>query len=166
MKKERGFTLLEILLAMIILAVGGVSVISLFAAGVSLQYDSAINQRRALILADVVADAQQTLDAYAPTDKKPLPPDIAKRAAPQFPRDFEVAVTFREVGICPPGEGAEARISLFYKGRELPAVRRVLQRTVFTEKELEGSLSYEEEKSADAQGSKKSTGDSDNTEHK
>ncbi|MCU0726493.1 MAG: prepilin-type N-terminal cleavage/methylation domain-containing protein [Planctomycetes bacterium] len=48
MKNERGFTLLEILLAMIILAVGGVSIISLFAAAVSLQYDSAMNQRRAL----------------------------------------------------------------------------------------------------------------------
>jgi len=165
MKKERGFTLLEILLAMIILAVGGVSVISLFAAAVSLQYDSALNQRRTLIIADVVADAQQALDAYAPTDKKPLPPDIEKRAAPQFPRDFEVAVNFSEVGICPPGEGAKAQIRLFYKGRELPAVERVLQRTVFTSQELEESVSYKADQKADAEA-KKSSGDSDSTEGK
>ena len=59
---EEGFTLLEILMAMIILAIGGVGVLSLFAAAVGLQYESVIDQRKALILADVVADAQQVVE--------------------------------------------------------------------------------------------------------
>jgi prepilin-type N-terminal cleavage/methylation domain-containing protein len=157
MKNERGFTLLEILLAMIILAVGGVSIISLFAAAVSLQYDSAMNQRRALILADMMGEAQQTLDAWSPTTAKPLPPDVAKKPAPQFPRDFEVAMSFREAGICPPGEGAIATISLFFKGRELTPARRILQRTVFTASELEASTSFEEDKKLEAQRKKEDT---------
>jgi prepilin-type N-terminal cleavage/methylation domain-containing protein len=157
MKNERGFTLLEILLAMIILAVGGVSIISLFAAGVSLQYDSAVNQRRALILADMMAEAQKTLDGWSPTTAKPLPPDVVKGPAPQFARDFEVAMTFREAGICPPGEGAIATISLFFRGRELTPARRILQRTVFTESELETCTSYEEDKKNESERKKEDT---------
>jgi len=161
-RNERGFTLLEILLAMIILAVGGTSVISLFAAAVSLQYDSTLNQRKALILADVVAEAQQALDSYALTTEKPLPPPVARKPAAQFPRDFDVAVSFQEAGAYPPSEGAVASISLFFKGRELPAVRRILQRTVFTARELESSLSYDMERKMEQEARNKATsGDSE-----
>ncbi len=151
MRNERGFTLLEILLAMIILVVGGTSVISLFAAAVSLQYDATLNQRKALILADLVAEAQMTYDAFPGTPEKPLPPDIARRPAPQFPRDFDVAVSFKEAGAFPPAEGAVANIILFFKGRELPPVERILQRSVFTAKDLETSLSHALEKRLDQQ---------------
>ena len=70
---ERGFTLMEILLAMTILVLGGVSVISLFAAAVSLQYDSVVNERKAMILSDIVSEAQQVLNDHKPTKEAPTP---------------------------------------------------------------------------------------------
>ena len=66
-KGEEGFTLLEILMAMIVLAVGGVSVLSLFAAAVSLQYKSVVSDREAKLLPEIVASAQQHLNRHIPS---------------------------------------------------------------------------------------------------
>ena len=68
---EEGFTLLEILMAMIVLAVGGVSVLSLFASAVSLQYKSVVADREAKILPEVVARADSQRDAQ----RVPFQPD-------------------------------------------------------------------------------------------
>lgn len=151
--KEDGFTLLEILMAMIILAVGGVSVISLFAAAVSLQYDSVMDQRKAMILGDIVSEAQFALDRHTPDPegKKLLPPAVEEKEAPYYSRDFSYSVTFKSAGSFPPGEGAVAEITLYYRGRPLEPIQRILQRTVFTEKDLTESVSYERDRKADAE---------------
>ena len=146
---EGGFTLLEILMAMIILAIGGVGVLSLFAAAVGLQYDSVIDQRKALLLADIVADAQQVVNAHAPVEDQMLPPDIEQTATAQYARDFEYSVTFSGAGMFPPGEGAVAEITLYYRGKPLDPVRRILQRTVFSRQEIEKSISYAQDQKAD-----------------
>jgi prepilin-type N-terminal cleavage/methylation domain-containing protein len=147
---EDGFTLLEILMAMIILAVGGVGVLSLFAAAVGLQYDSVIDQRKALILSDISSDAQQVMNAHAPVKEQMLPPDIEKVPAEQYARDFEYSVKFSGAGMFPPGEGAVAEITLFYRGNPLEPVRRIFQRTVFSQQEIEKSISYQQDKQRDA----------------
>lgn len=149
---EDGFTLLEILLAMIILAVGGVSVISLFAAAVKLQYNSVMDQRKAMILGDVVAEAQFALDRYEPDaeGKKLLPAEIRDREAPYYSRDFTYGVKFLPAGSFPPSEGAIAEITLSYRGRPQEPVRRILQRTVFAKKDLKESVSFEADRRADA----------------
>jgi prepilin-type N-terminal cleavage/methylation domain-containing protein len=149
---EDGFTLLEILMAMIILAVGGVSVISLFAAAVKLQYDSVMDQRKAMILGDVVAEAQFALDRYKPDaeGKKLLPAEIKEKEAPYYSRDFTYGVEFKTAGSFPPGEGAIAVITLSYRGRPLEPISRILQRTVFAEKDLKESVSFEADRRADA----------------
>jgi prepilin-type N-terminal cleavage/methylation domain-containing protein len=148
---EEGFTLLEILMAMIILAIGGVGVLSLFAAAVGLQYDSVIDQRKALILADVVADAQQVVNAHAPVEDQLLPPDIQQTPTEQFARDFDYSVKFSGSGMFPAGEGAVAEITLYYRGNPLEPVRRILQRTVFSKPDIEKSVSYARDKKADQQ---------------
>jgi len=155
---EDGFTLLEILMAMIILAVGGVGVLSLFAAAVGLQYDAVIDQRKALIMSDVAADAQQVMNAHTPVKDQMLPPDIDRTATAQFARDFEYSVEFRGAGLFPPGEGAVAEITLFYRGNALEPVRRIFQRTVFSQSEIEKSVSYERDKKADAEKSSEDEG--------
>ncbi len=155
---EGGFTLLEILMAMIILAVGGVGVLSLFAAAVGLQYESVLDQRKALILSDVVADAQQVVNAHAPVEGQMLPPDIEQTPTAQFSRDFEYSVTFSGSGMFPAGEGAVAEITLFYRGNALEPMRRILQRTVFSKSEIEKSVSYARDKLADQQKAGKSDG--------
>jgi prepilin-type N-terminal cleavage/methylation domain-containing protein len=148
---EDGFTLLEILMAMIILAVGGVGVLSLFAAAVGLQYESVIDQRKAMILSDVVADAQQIINRHAPVKEQMLPAEVEKQATTQYPRDFEYSMKFSGAGMFPPGEGAVAEITLYYRGATLDTVRRILQRTVFSKQEIEKSISYEADKKADQQ---------------
>lgn len=147
---DGGFTLLEILIAMTILALGGVLVISLFAAAVAMQYDSVVDRQKADILNEIVVETQQVLNAYEPEEGKPVPPPIEKRPAPQHGRDFEYEVTFDQAPHAPAGEGAIARITLIYHGNPLEPVEQVLQRTVFTKAAREKLLSYDRDKKADA----------------
>jgi len=149
-RREGGFTLMEILIAMTILVLGGVSVISLFAAAVSLQYDSVVNERKALILSDIVSEAQQVLNAHKPTKDQPNPPNIERKESATYPRQFEYEVTFSRSQYIPPGEGAIAHIRIYYNDQPQKEITRILQKTVFSEKEIEGSISLEMDRAADA----------------
>jgi hypothetical protein len=59
----------------------------------------------------------------------------------------------------PAGEGAVAEITLFYRGNALDPVRRILQRTVFSQQEIEKSVSYERERRQQEQARAESDGD-------
>ena len=118
-----------------------------------LQYESVIDQRKALILSDVAADAQQVMNSHSPVEDQMLPPDIKRVATAQFGRDFEYSVQFTGAGLFPPGEGAVAKITLFYRGNALEPVRLFFQRTVFSKEEIEKSVSYARDKQADAEKS-------------
>ena len=146
---ERGFTLLEILLALIILAVAGVSVISIFAAAVALQYDAVVYERQSRIIPDVVAEAQLAIDAHVPTVEQRLPANIERKPVSQYPRDFAFEVSFT----APPGvsslEGAKASITIYYRDRPLEPLVRFIQRTTFAQTELEKSVSYQKDRSAE-----------------
>ena len=159
-RSERGFTLLEILLAMTILVLGGVSVISLFAAAVSLQYDSVVNERKAMILSDIVSEAQQVLNDHKPTMEAPNPPDIERKESTLFPDEFEYKVEFQKSGYIPPGEGAIALITMYYRDQDLEPVRRILMKTIFAAKEIEKSISLEMDRAAEAAAEQES-GDAD-----
>jgi Tfp pilus assembly protein PilV len=148
---EGGFTLLEILIAMTILMMGGVLIISLFAAAVAMQYDSVVDRQKAEILNEIVAETQVVFNAYDPKPDAPVPPPIEKRDAPQHGRDFQYSVTFETAPHVPSGEGATATITLYYRDNALDPFVRILQRTVFTEKAREELLSYERDKKADAE---------------
>jgi len=159
--REGGFTLMEILLAMTILVIGGVSVISLFAAAVSLQYESVVNERKALIISDIVSEAQQVLNDHKPTKEAPNPPNIERKESPLFPKDFEYQVDFSRSQYIPPGEGAVAVIRIYYRDRELESITRILQKTVFAAKEIEKSISLEADRAADAAAEKDTKKDRD-----
>lgn len=148
---ERGFTLMEILIAMTILVLGGVSIISLFAAAVSLQYDSIVNERQAMILPDIVSEAQQVLNAHRPTKEQPVPPEIERKESALYPNDFQFEVTFSRSQYIPEGEGAIANIRVFFREQELPSITRILQRTVFSQKEIVESITLEQDRRADAE---------------
>jgi prepilin-type N-terminal cleavage/methylation domain-containing protein len=159
-ERQQGFTLLEILIAMTILALGGVLVISLFAAAVSMQYDSVVDRQRTMVLNEIVAETQKVYNAYVPKDDQVVPPPIEKTAAPESARDFEYSVKFEPVPAVPSGEGVLARITLYFRGNPLDPVVRILQRTVFTEAARKELLSYEQDKKTDeAAKAKKSQDD-------
>jgi type II secretory pathway pseudopilin PulG len=146
---ERGFTLLEILIAMTILMMGGVLVISLFAAAVAMQYESEVDKQKAEILNEIVAETQAAFNAYDPEPNQPVPPPIERKPAPGESGDFEYSVVFATAPHVPEGEGATATITLYYKENPLEPVTRILQRTVFTKKAREELLSYERDQQAD-----------------
>ena len=148
--RDGGFTLLEILIAMTILMMGGVLIISLFAAAVAMQYDSVVDRQKAEILNEVVAETQVVFNAYDPKPDAPVPPPIEKKDAPQHGRDFQYEVKFETAPHVPAGEGATATITLYYNDNALDPIVRILQRTVFTQKAREELLSYERDKQADA----------------
>jgi len=154
LNRERGFTLMEILLAMTILVLGGVSVISLFAAAVSLQYDSVVSERKALILPDIISEAQQVLNSHRPTQEAASPPTIERRESTRYPSDFEYEVHFKKSEYIPAGEGAIAVIQLYYRGQEVESIDRILMKTIFAAKEIEKSITYEADQQADAAAEK------------
>lgn len=156
--RQGGFTLLEILVAMTILAMGGVLVLSLFAAAVALQSDAEADRRRAEILNEVSAAAQDAFDAFQPTPEAAVPPPVARREASTHSRDFEYAIVFAELPGAPKGEGAVARIDLWFQGRRLDEVERVLKRTVFTKTALEELRSYAMDREA-AEAAKRAAAD-------
>jgi prepilin-type N-terminal cleavage/methylation domain-containing protein len=149
--RERGFTLLEILLALVILAVAGVSVISMFAAAVALQYDAAVNERLSRILPDVVNEAQLAIDAHNPTEEQRLPPNIERRPTAQYPRDFEYEISFSAPPDVSSAEGARALIVIYYRGRAREPIEHIIQRTTFAQVELQKSVSYEKDRTTEAE---------------
>ncbi len=153
--RESGFTLLEVLIAMIVLAVGGVSILSLFAAAVAVQYDSVVGMRQADVVAEAAAEAQRALDGHAATPDAPLPPDIKRKPSPAAPADFEVEISFHALAGFPEGEGAKAVIRVFHRGVERDPVVRILQRTAFSTRELEESVSLERDRRADAEAAER-----------
>lgn len=148
---EQGFTLLEILIAMIVLAVGGVSILSLFTRAVQLQYRSVIEERKASVLAEAVPKAQELLNQHLPTAEQPVPTvdplKLDKWSREHCPRDFGVQISFSSPGAdFPVGEGAVAEITVLYRDDpQGKPIRHILQRTVIPVKAVEESVSYKEE---------------------
>ena len=76
--REGGFTLIETLVAMTILAVGGVSVIALFAAAVQLMYQREMNEKVLL------AQGPATIEAQARVDRPVIDPRTKREIGPEF----------------------------------------------------------------------------------
>ena len=55
----------------------------------------------------------------------------------------------------PPSEGVVATVTVYYRGSPLDPIVRVLQKTVFSNKEIEKSISYERDKKADEEAERK-----------
>ena len=70
---ERGFTLLEIMIALAILAVGVVCVLSTFAAAIALHLRRESDVRTARVLEEARVEAQEAWDAYKPPKSGTLP---------------------------------------------------------------------------------------------
>ncbi len=148
-RRERGFTLLEIMVALAILAVGAICVMSTFAAALALQLRRDAAVRTARVLEEATAEAQAEFDAFTPTKERLLPAPIPERP---WSRNDAIgwSVTFA------PAPGFDARVAVKARvivvehgsrGNKKEREQVVfLDRTGFPKDELATSLSFQQEK--------------------
>jgi hypothetical protein len=145
-----GFTLLEILVALTVLAVGGVSVIAVFAAAVKLQYKSIVEEQVSLLLEPLHQIAQDRVDGFVYTEEKPVPDAIERTEVVESP-GYEYEMTFEAADkrLALPGEGYWVKVLIHPPGGGKPVSPPRLwfiKRHVYTKEELEHSVTYDEEK--------------------
>jgi prepilin-type N-terminal cleavage/methylation domain-containing protein len=151
-RSERGFTLLEIMIALAILAVGAICVLSTFAAAIALHLRRESDVRTARVLEEARVEAQDAWDNYKPSKGGTLPPPLKDVTYNRDP-NFTYSVTFEPVEGQPVGVdghvGAIAAVVRITRegessrGRE---ARIFLARSGIRPEDLKGSLTYETEK--------------------
>jgi prepilin-type N-terminal cleavage/methylation domain-containing protein len=154
--RQGGFTLLEIMIALAILAVGAVCVLSTFAAALALHMRRESDVRMARVMEESRTEAQAAWDAWSPTKASPLPPDLKEQV---YSRDTALtySVTFVPVSGQPAGPagvtvGVKAVVKVLREGEPPERAKSrefFLIRSGFSEAERKTSVSYEEEKKAD-----------------
>jgi len=154
-RREKGFTLLEIMIALALLAVGAVCVLSTFAAAIALHLRREGDVRAARVLEEAGRVAQDDWDTWQATKRAPYPP---ARKEQVYSRDDMVAfsITYESVPGQPKGldelpAGALAVVKITTGGD----VTRVREERLFLVRngprpgELKSSLTYEKEKQKD-----------------
>jgi len=111
--RRRGFTLLEVLIAMALLLVGGVSILAVFTLAVAHRVERDIEAKLDLVRPEVRAMAQEAVDR---ADKQ-LPPATMTNVATSQP-GFTVSIRFQKSPNDDPAWVAAARIA--YRGEEFP----------------------------------------------
>ncbi len=92
MRRNRGFSLIEILIALAILAVGLVSVFSLFAAATSTHRRGVDHTTTSLLALAALAEAKEALQG----DRSPA--DLEGKSLPGFPEGYTYDITFEPIG--------------------------------------------------------------------
>jgi prepilin-type N-terminal cleavage/methylation domain-containing protein len=151
-RTERGFTLLEIMIALAILAVGAVCVLSTFAAAIALHLRRESDVRTARVLEEARVEAQEAWDAYKPPKPGTLPPPLKDLTYNRDP-NFTYSVTFEPVDGQPVGADgrvgavtALVRITREGEGNRAREARIFLARSGIRPEDLKGSLTWEYEK--------------------
>lgn len=155
-RRQGGFTLLEIMIALAILAVGAVCVLTTFAAALALHMKRESDVRMARVMEETRTEAQTAWDAWNPTKAFPFPPDLKEAA---FSRDpaLSYSIVFAPVSGQPAGPegvtaGAKAIVRVRREGDPPDRVRTLeflLVRSGFSAAERKTSVSYEQERKAD-----------------
>ncbi len=146
---QRGFTLTEILVAMTILAVGGVSVMGLFAAAVQLQYKASIEDEASLLLEPLHQIAQDRVDLFVYSEEAAGPEAIEPTEILESP-GYQYEMTFKPAdGLALSGEGYWVQVKIHPPGGGRPISPPRLwyiKRHVYTKEELQSSVTYEAER--------------------
>jgi prepilin-type N-terminal cleavage/methylation domain-containing protein len=155
-RRQGGFTLLEIMIALAILAVGAVCVLSTFAAALALHMRRESDVRMARVMEESRTEAQAAWDAWSPSREAPLPPDLKDLA---YSRDTSLSysIIFAPVSGQPAGPagvtgGVKAVVRVHREGDPADKVRSMeffLVRSGFSAAEKKGSVTYEMERAAD-----------------
>ena len=170
---SQGFTLLEVLLATSIMAVGTTSVLVVIATAAGMASQRQVNVRREQVLDEARHDAQTMVDAFIPS--KPTGPQViasrkggsknepATKIAPDnvdgkrsgrfdgFVYDLAFAPKDRAV----PEKGFDVGITVHYGGGELSmSTTTSVISTTIPDEEFTTSTTYDEQKSSPTGGSK------------
>jgi prepilin-type N-terminal cleavage/methylation domain-containing protein len=113
-RNSRGFTLLEVMIAMALLLIGGVSVLSVFTLAVSHRVQRDVESKLDLVRSEALAIAQESVDRSKPTEP---PAPILNHATSQ--PAFTVSARFTK---SPNKDDPSwvAVISVNYRGQPLP----------------------------------------------
>ena len=154
-RTERGFTLLEIMIALAILAVGSICVLSTFAAAIALHMRRETDVRTARVLEEARVEAQAAWDLHKPGKGMDLPPPLKDLSYSRDP-SFLYSVSFEGVSGQPVGvDGKTGAVTAVVrisregesaKGRES---RIFLSRSGIRREDLKDSITYENEKKAE-----------------
>lgn len=169
-----GFTLLEVLLATSILAVGTTSVLVVFATAAGMASQRQVNLRREQVVDEARHQAQAMVDAFrpgtspaaAPAPKKGekkaekvatvayAPPKVEGKKSDRYD-GFNYDLTFEARDRAVPEKGFDVTIVVHYGGGELSTTAATtLMQTLIPPEEFTSSLTYEEERKGTAQTSK------------
>jgi len=163
-RRARGFTLLEIMVAMAILAVGAVCVLSVFAAALMLHDERMDKVRTKLVLDEARTEAQAAWEIFRPSRGHALPPPLKDLP---YSRDDKItySVEFLPVAGEPEGldggrRGATAVITVLRNGdRDRRRTQEVpLLRSGLSAEERRTSLTWDQERKADEEKAKDSSG--------
>jgi Tfp pilus assembly protein PilV len=140
-RNEAGFTLLEVMIAAVILVTGMVSLLGLFAMALSLHRKSLDTTNSALIAREILPTLKR--DALRRDEKRGYHfVDVAERDLPGHP-GYRYAATFRATGGPPPETLAEVWIYWTARGR---ARAEVFRSVVLAEPEYRDLIRQEKEK--------------------
>lgn len=162
--RRGGFTLLEILLATSILAVGTTSVLVVFATAAGMASQRQVNLRREQVVDEARHHAQALVDAFRPSTEKTAAPapkkgdKSAASAAAIAPAKvtakksdrydgFDYDLTFEPRDRAVPEKGYDVVIVVHYGGGELSTTATTtLMQTLIPPEEFETSLTWQEER--------------------
>jgi len=154
--RQGGFTLLEIMIALAVLAVGAVCVLSTFAAAIALHMRREDDVRMARVIDEARTEAQALWNGWRSDRDHPLPPPLKEQP---WSRDssFLYSISFQLIEGQPRGldgsaNGAAALIQVSREGRADRPPKEMLvflARTEFKDAEMKRSLTWEQEKKAD-----------------
>lgn len=115
----RGFTLLEVMVAVMLLAVGSVSVLAMLGGAIRSANARQAQQRLAQVLEEARFDAQTRVNAFQATDGKKIPGNdqgIVERRQSDVFAGYSYELKFTPVNVELLESGFEARISVKWGG--------------------------------------------------
>lgn len=151
-RREGGFTLLEIMIALALFAVGAVCVLSTFAAAIALHLRRENDVRAARVLDEARGAAQDDWDAWQPSKRAPFPPPRKEQV---YSRDSSITFTIsygpvqgQPLGLdgLPAGASASVKITTGGDRSRVREFQTFLVRSGPRPGELKQSMTFEMEK--------------------
>ena len=166
-KDSEGFTLLEVLMATVLLAAGSVSIIMVLTAAAASARSRIDSKRLSEVRKEALRYAQSEVDAFVPTERVKVPgkrPEAPARKPGAKDEDaaaveddgteiestlyrlYGFSIAYAPVDPAAPDAGFEARISIRVNGKEVDADDVIVARNSILQSEFETSITYEQER--------------------